>query len=118
VADHLDRDFIKRVVGTPGDQLAVVRYEGLYTNGELVNESYIKETPTYDWPDVEGAEVTVPDRRLVVFGDNRNCSNDSHRWEALTTDNRWEPRPFLPEENVLGRATVIFWPIYRMRILR
>ncbi len=118
VADHLDRDFIKRVVGTPGDRLAVVRYEGLYTNGEPVNEPYIKETPTYDWPDVAGAEVTVPERQLVVFGDNRNCSNDSHRWQALTTDNRWEPRPFLPEENVLGRATVIFWPIYRMRILR
>ncbi len=118
VADHLDRDFIKRVVGTPGDRLAVVGYHGLYTNGELVNEPYIKETPTYDWPDFHGGEVLVPEAKLVVFGDNRNCSNDSHRWQTLTSDNRWQARPFLPEENVLGKAMVIFWPIGRMRMVR
>ncbi len=116
-ADHLDRDFIKRVVGTPGDRIAVLPFDGLYRNGRRADEPYIKETPDYMWPDVTGATVNVPDDYLLVFGDNRNHSNDSHQWQAMTAGHEWEARPFLPRENVLGKAMVIFWPPGRIRIV-
>ncbi|NLJ34723.1 MAG: signal peptidase I [candidate division WS1 bacterium] len=117
-ADHLNRDFIKRVVGVPGDSLATLAFDGMYRNGQHVEEPYIKEPPTYDWPEDRVSQVRVPDGSIVVLGDNRNVSNDSHRWETVSPDLRPEPRPFVPEQNVLGKAMVIFWPPRRMGLVR
>jgi signal peptidase I len=108
------KDFIKRVVGLPGDRLQV--HDGkLWRNGQPQDEPYIKEPPDYAWPDV--GEVTVPPGTLLVMGDNRNDSNDSHRWEEMLPDGTIQPAPFVPRENVLGKATVIFWPPWRVRLL-
>jgi signal peptidase I len=100
------KDFIKRVVGLPGDQLAV--HDGkLWRNGQAVDEPYIREPIRYIWPDewdLSAAYVVPPDS-LMVFGDNRNDSNDGHQWGPL------------PRENVLGKAMVIFWPPQRIRLL-
>jgi signal peptidase I len=41
----------------------------------------------------------VPDHEFFVLGDNRNSSSDSHSWG------------FLPEENIIGKAEVVYWPI-------
>jgi signal peptidase I len=117
-ADHLNRDFIKRVVGTPGNSLLVIAYDGLYHNGRRVEEPYIKEPPSYDWPMDGKNEVHVPGGSIVVLGDNRNVSNDSHRWETLTPELKVDSRPFVPQENVLGKATFIFWPPRRMGPIR
>lgn len=109
------KDFIKRVIGLPGDRIAV--HDGkLWRNGQPIDEPYIREEPLYEWPE-EGGEVTVPPGSLLVMGDNRNCSNDSHRWEQLGADGTIQPAPFLPRENVLGKALVIFWPLTRIRVL-
>jgi signal peptidase I len=100
------KDFIKRVVGLPGDRLAV--HDGkLWRNGQPVDEPYIKEPIFYTWPDEWNptAEYVVPPNSLMVFGDNRNDSNDGHRWGPL------------PRDNVLGKAMVIFWPPQRIRLL-
>ncbi len=112
------KDFIKRVVGVPGDRIAV-KDQKLYRNGKPVAEPYIKDAPSYDWPENAdmGAEITVPPGDLLVFGDNRNDSNDGHRWDIITADGRHEPRPFLPRVNVLGRAMLIFWPPSRVSVL-
>lgn len=111
-----DKDFIKRVVGVPGDRLCV--HDGaLYRNGQRVLEEYIAEPPTYTWPNPGGC-IEVPDNCLVVMGDNRNDSNDSHRWghwDPIT--GRWISEPYVPRENVLGKAMLIFWPPQRIRIL-
>lgn len=109
------KDFIKRVVGLPGDRIRVQDGK-LFRNGQPVEESYIKEPPDYYWPE-DGSEVTVPPDSLMVMGDNRNCSNDSHRWEELAPDGSLQAAPFLPRENVLGKAMVIFWPLTRVRLL-
>ncbi len=112
------KDFIKRVVGAPGDRIAVKEHM-LYRNGVPVPEAYIKEAPLYVWPDNAdgGGEITVPPNSLLVFGDNRNDSNDGHRWYLTGTDGAIAPSPFLPMTNVLGKAMVIFFPLTRMGLL-
>ncbi|HUS80697.1 MAG TPA: signal peptidase I [Armatimonadota bacterium] len=135
-----NKDFIKRVVGTPGDRLQVRRDRpgieegGLIRNGQLQQEPYIAERPDYGWPApmgeymlfpgegvrfVEpGDEITVPDGYLVAMGDNRNNSNDSHRWAVPDRANsHMVAEPFVPRENVLGKAMVVFWPPQRIRLL-
>ncbi|MEM9809197.1 MAG: signal peptidase I [Cyanobacteria bacterium P01_D01_bin.56] len=88
-----DQAFIKRVMGLPGDTLTV--HQGrVYRNNQPLAESYISADPAY-----EMQPVTVPEDALFVMGDNRNDSNDSHIWG------------FLPVENVIGHATLRFWPL-------
>ncbi len=126
-ANHFGLDFIKRVVGVSGDKLRVIAHnpfadahnDGLYRNGRLLDEPYIKERPTYNWPeDITAPPIEVPDKHIVVFGDNRNDSNDSHRWRTMSARRTEEARPFVPEEDVLGKAMVIFWPLSRIRVVR
>jgi signal peptidase I len=103
-ADPEQKDFIKRVVGLPGDHL-MVHGGHLWRNGVPLSEPYIAAPLVYDWPD-EGPDFVVQPGTIFVMGDNRNASNDSHVWGAL------------PRQNLLGKAFCIFWPISRARLLR
>ncbi len=87
--------FIKRVIATPGQTIAVQNGIVYVDNRPLV-ENYIAEYPSYNLQ-----PVTVPEGTLFVMGDNRNNSNDSHIWG------------FLPEEDIIGRAVFRFWPLNR-----
>jgi signal peptidase I len=91
-----DQAFIKRVIATAGDTIAV---EGgrVYLNGQSLQEPYIFEAPHYTL-----RPVTVPSDRVFVMGDNRNNSNDSHVWG------------FLPQSNIIGRAIFRFYPFSRL----
>ena len=92
-------DFVKRIIGIPGDRVEV--YEGkVFVNGYRLNENYLADVPRYvgDW--------TVPEGHLFVLGDNRNSSSDSHDWG------------FVPLENVVGRAIAVYWPINKFTILK
>jgi len=91
---------IKRVVGTPGDQIEVHNGK-LIRNGVEVNEPWVQEPIRY-----EMEKVTIPKGALWVLGDNRNNSLDSHLWG------------FLPEENVIGKAVWRYWPIKNMGPIR
>ena len=65
-------NFVKRVVGVPGDKVAV--QDGyLYVNGERYEETYITHRPNYQL-----AAYTVAEDEYFVLGDNRANSNDSH----------------------------------------
>ena len=84
-------DLIKRVIGLPGEKVAI--HNGIVTiDGVQINEPYIAAAPIYD------GEWVVPESQLFVLGDNRNASSDSHLWN------------FLPLENVVGKAVLIYWP--------
>jgi signal peptidase I len=85
-------DFIKRVIGLPGDSIEV-KDRAVYVNGSKLNEPYIQNPPGYTL-----AKREVPKDSYFVLGDNRNISNDSH--------NGW----FLPRENIIGKAWLITWP--------
>lgn len=87
-----EQAFIKRVIGLPGDTITVDSGR-VYRNRQPLSEPYILASPSYKMN-----SVTVPDNTLFVMGDNRNDSNDSHIWG------------FLPIKNVIGHATVRFWP--------
>lgn len=85
------RDFIKRVIGVPGD-VVEVRDQQVMVNDTVLNEPYISADPTYS------GRWTVPEDQYFVLGDNRNNSSDSHTWE------------FLPGELIVGKGWVIYWP--------
>jgi signal peptidase I len=92
-------DYIKRVIGLPGD---VVRVEDgtVFVNDQPLYESYIAEEPNYT------GSWTVPVNSYFVLGDNRNNSSDSHMWG------------FVPEEDLVGRALLIYWPLDKLALLR
>jgi signal peptidase I len=102
-----DRDFIKRVIGLPGETIEV-REKKVYVNGTALDEPYVHflqppstnsefhETTSFDVRERYGP-VTVPPNQYFVMGDNRDNSQDSRYWG------------FLPRENVKGKALVIYW---------
>lgn len=90
-----DQAFIKRVIGLPGDTIAV--QDGrVFVNQQLLTEAYVAEPPNYLM-----SPMVIPPAQLFMMGDNRNNSNDSHIWG------------FLPRENIVGHACFRFWPLER-----
>jgi signal peptidase I len=91
-------DYIKRLIGIPGDQITVQGAK-VTVNGIILREPYLAEPVTYE------GTWTVPPDSLFVLGDNRNQSSDSHEWG------------FIPYESVVGKALVIYWPFTEFKIL-
>lgn len=91
-------DYIKRVIGLPGDQIEINNGE-VRVNDRLLAEPYISAAPQYN------GSWEVPPDNLFVLGDNRNQSSDSHRWG------------FINEESVVGEAMVVYWPLDEFQIL-
>lgn len=90
-----DEDFIKRLIGMPGDTVAI-RQGRVFVNGEALSEPYRHDPPTVD--DNFGP-VTVPPRSYFVLGDNREDSWDSRGWG------------FVPESNIIGTPVVIYMSV-------
>ncbi len=86
-----DQEYIKRIVGLPGDQISIKNGD-VKVNGIVLNEDYIKAAPSYQ------GEWTVSEGGLFVLGDNRNNSSDSHNWGEV------------PLNLVIGKAVFIYWP--------
>ena len=110
-------DFIKRVIGTPGDHVVCCNAQGLVTvNGVALHEQsylYPGETPSEAPAGYTGRfNIVVPPGRLWVMGDNRAVSDDSRLRQS-------DPgHGTIPESSVIGRAFMIVWPPSRWRILQ
>src|SRR5262245_57466334 len=102
-----DRDFIKRVIGLPGETLEL-KAKRVYINGSMLNEPYVHflEPPSaedgdheHTSPDVREryGPVTVPPDEYFVMGDNRDNSQDSRYWG------------FLRRDFIKGKALMIYW---------
>jgi signal peptidase I len=94
------RDYIKRVIGVPGDRIEI-RDGSVWRNGERLREPYVGGAVT----EAEGLEAycsrvcRVPSDSLFVLGDNRLGSSDSRSWG------------FVPFDNVIGKAMFTYWPV-------
>ncbi len=99
--DDPETDLIKRVVGLPGDRIAV-RSGSLIVNGEPQKEPFTNKR----FPDRSFfAPTTVPKNHVFVMGDNRANSQDSRVFGPL------------PKKNIEGEAFVRFWPLSRIGTL-
>jgi len=103
-----EKDYIKRVIGVPGDRV-LIKNGSVYLNGKKLDEiSYIK-------PDIqtnagaflkESQEITVTDENYFVLGDNRFYSSDSREWG------------FVPRKNIIGESFFAYWPLGSMGLIK
>ena len=125
-------DFIKRLIGAPGDTLRI--HNGVvYRGGAALAEPYIAQKPAYEL-EVKNYGIYVDGNRLdselsnippksawqapdripngyyFMMGDNRNNSEDSHIWGFAELHGA--------KSHFTGHAFVVFWPLQRLRILR
>lgn len=86
------RDFIKRIIGLPGENVEV-RGEHIFINDEELKEPYALHQGNYAW----GPQILGEDEYFVL-GDNRDSSSDSHTWGPVPTD------------AIVGKAWISYWP--------
>lgn len=103
--DEPERDFIKRVIGLPGETVEL-RNKKVYIDGKPLDEPYVHflAPPSPDYQEITSLDVrerfgpvTVPPDHYFVMGDNRDNSQDSRYWG------------FLPRNYVKGKALLIYW---------
>lgn len=103
-----EKDFIKRVIATEGDTVAL-KDGFVYVNDQKLDESkYLSDdVRTYGGNFLQdgGAPIRVPDRHYIVMGDNRPYSSDSREWG------------FLEEKDIRGKSFFVYWPGNKMRII-
>lgn len=95
------RDFIKRVIGLPGDRIEIIQGK-VYRNGKEISEPYIKNKMD---PLSNHQEMVVPKGKVYVLGDNRNNSTDSRSIGPVD------------ESKIVGRAELVVMPFEQMHFL-
>lgn len=112
----MKKDFIKRVIGLPGEHVAVKDHQ-LYIDGEKIAEPFLNGddlegesssylTSDFTLEELSGNYEEVPTGHVLVLGDNRNNSTDSRSLGVIPTD------------QIVGKASVIFFPFDRVEIVK
>jgi len=103
------RDFIKRVIGLPGETVAI-RDRMVTIDGRVLSEPYVFHADDRVWPDDASvpeekrrrdqlAPTRIPEGAYFVMGDNRDDSSDSREWGPV------------PERNLVGRGLLVYWSL-------
>jgi signal peptidase I len=135
------QDFVKRLIGLPGERVRADRDGTVYVNGRPLSERYIEEgrRGSYEFPEclvglrpTHAGEVElttelgerfrvqvvpsremrgrldaiVPEGHYLMLGDNRDRSDDGHRWG------------YVPADSAVGRALAVFWPPRRVEVIQ
>ena len=95
--DRSETNFIKRIVGLPGERLKVIDNR-VYINGRKQDEPFVnKKTPCEALCNMP-EEITIPEDHYYMMGDNRGESADSREWGPV------------PKKWLIGDAFVTYWP--------
>jgi signal peptidase I len=106
--DNSEQHLVKRVIGLPGDHVVCCDDGGKLTiNGKAINENYVNPAEA---PQIRNFDVTVPEGKVWVMGDNRNHSADSRA--HMDSDGG-----FIDIADLEGKAAVIAWPLSRITTL-
>jgi len=96
--DKSQTTFVKRVVGMPGDTIAVVNGR-VVRNGQRTDEPFASDCAS---PDCNLNPIEIPAGHYFLMGDNRGNSEDSRFWGPI------------PRDWVIGKAVATYWPPARM----
>ena len=102
------KDFVKRLIATEGQRVEI-RDGKIYIDAEPVDEpSSVRGVYYYNAGDYgsEGQIITVPKDSYYALGDNSACCRDSRYWA------------FVPKKNLLGKVICIYWPLYRVKVIK
>lgn len=101
-----DSDFIKRIVGLPGETI-VIRGGYVYINGQRLPELYLPNSLVTGEKSFlrEGVPYHIPPGYYMVFGDNRNFSSDSREWGPIA------------RKAIVGKAWFRYWPADKMGLI-
>jgi signal peptidase I len=91
-------DYIKRVIGLPGDVITI-QNNIVFVNNKSLNERYVSPANNGAINDKVFQNMVVPANTYFMLGDNRAGSSDSRAWGCL------------PKQNIIGRAAVVYWPL-------
>lgn len=99
-------EYIKRIIGLPGDTVRVLNGK-VWINGQVLKEEYLPSDYTTNPGSYlrEGKPVIVPQGEYIVMGDNRPHSHDSREFGPI------------PKENIVGRAFFRYWPLDRLGLI-
>jgi len=101
------KNFIKRLVGLPGETIEI-KGGSVYVNDKPVAETIFNQIYYYNRGEfgLPGQKIVVPADSYFVLGDNSASSKDSRYWG------------FVPKEDLLGQAMIVYWPLQRIKIIK
>jgi len=102
------KDFIKRLVGLPGESIEISNGDILINGKAIEQNSPLTGRYYYNRGDFgkEGESIKIPSNAYYVLGDNSISSRDSRYWG------------FMPKKYLLGKAFLIYWPPNRIKIIK
>lgn len=96
----LGERYVKRTIGLPGDVLEI-RNGTIYINQKKLNEPQVKNVDYIDF-----GPIRIPPKHYFFMGDNRPRSSDSRVWGVV------------PEDNILGKAFMVIWPLKSIKLIK
>ena len=101
-------NYVKRIIGLPGDHVVVAQDGKVSVNGTVINEPYVNDLDNSLYYDEHSPylDVTLAPHQYYVLGDNRGGSSDSRDWGPV------------PQNDIIGKASFVYWPFSAMHFLQ